>query len=155
MLIINASAGFGQISPGDLSEAHADSEGISNCTQCHELGEKVTNAKCLECHSEIQSFITLNKGYHANVEVVNQDCFECHSEHHGRKFDMVRFDEDNFNHDQTSYILEGKHEIIDCRQCHVADNISDLDLKQRKNTFLGLEQECLSCHDDYHQKNFV
>jgi hypothetical protein len=84
--------------------------------------------------------------------VANKDCFECHSEHHGRKFDMVRFDEDNFNHDQTSYTLEGKHEIIDCRQCHVADNISDLDIKQRENTFLGLEQECLSCHDDFHQQ---
>ena len=152
VFLFNSAAGYGQISPGDLSLSHADLEGISNCTKCHELGEKVTNAKCLECHTDIQSFITLNKGYHANSEVVNQDCFECHSDHHGRKFDMVRFDEDNFNHDQTSYTLEGKHEIIDCRKCHVADNIPNIEIRKRKNTFLGLEQECLSCHDDYHQK---
>jgi len=28
----------GQISPGDLTTAHAELEGIRNCTQCHDLG---------------------------------------------------------------------------------------------------------------------
>ena len=87
---------YGQISPGDLSEAHKELEGMSNCTQCHELGEKVINAKCLDCHDDIQALINDNKGYHANPKIVKQDCFECHSDHHGRKFDMVRFDQDNF-----------------------------------------------------------
>lgn len=150
-LLFSVTFSYGQISPGDLSEAHKDLEGMSNCTQCHDLGDKVSNTKCLDCHEDIQSLINQNKGYHASSEVEKQDCFRCHSEHHGRKFDMVRFDQDNFNHDLTGYKLEGKHNTIDCRECHMPDNIQNSDLKKRKDTFLGLEQECLTCHDDYHQ----
>ena len=145
-------ASYGQISPGDLSEPHKALEGMSNCTQCHELGEKVLNSKCLDCHTEIQSLIDKDQGFHASSNVVKQDCFKCHSEHHGRKFDMIRFDEDNFKHDQTGYPLEGKHAVVDCRECHMADNIQNIEIRKRDNTFLGLEQECLSCHDDFHQK---
>ncbi len=150
-LLSVAQVGYGQISPGDLSSAHKDLEGMSSCTACHEIGDKVLNNKCLECHKEIQTLLNENKGYHAIKSVAKKDCFECHSEHHGRKFDMVRFDEANFNHDLTNYKLEGKHAVIDCRQCHVADNIQDLELKKRPQTFLGLSENCTSCHADFHQ----
>jgi hypothetical protein len=142
---------FGQISPGDLSKSHSDLEGMSNCTLCHDLGDKVSNKKCLDCHKDIQSLLNANRGYHANSKVRKQDCFECHSEHHGLKFDMIRFDEKNFNHDLTGYELEGKHEIIDCRKCHVSDFISDSKIKKRPDTFLGLAENCISCHNDFHQ----
>lgn len=141
-----------QLSPGDLSEAHAHLEGISNCTACHDLGNKVTNQKCLECHEDIQSLLTQNKGYHAHSSVRNQDCFECHSEHHGRRFDALRFDQDEFDHLLTGYELEGAHDRIDCRECHKPDYIADPDIRKRENTFLGLGQECLDCHTDYHQE---
>ena len=75
-----------QISPGDLTKAHADLEGIFKCTQCHILGDKVSNDKCLECHKEIKSRIDQKKGYHASREVRGKDCAVCHSEHHGRNF---------------------------------------------------------------------
>lgn len=140
-----------QLSPGDLAQAHAEFEGMSNCTLCHEIGKKVTNAKCLDCHKEIKSLLDRNRGYHSDREVKKQDCFECHSDHHGRKFDMVRFDEDNFDHNKTGYKLEGQHDVIDCRECHISENIQDSELKKRMETFLGLDQKCLSCHDDYHQ----
>ncbi len=146
------SISYSQISPGDLSQPHADLEGMSKCTLCHDLGDKVSNTKCLDCHDDIQSLLDSNSGYHANSKVKNKDCFACHSEHHGRKFDMVRFDQDNFNHNQTGYELEGEHETVDCNKCHVADNIQNRELKKRKNTFLGLDEKCLSCHDDFHQK---
>lgn len=152
IFFISVTVSYGQISPGDLSQAHAELEGMSNCTLCHELGEKVSNTRCLDCHEDIQSLINQNKGYHANSAIVKKDCFECHSDHHGRKFDMVRFDQDNFNHNQTGYNLEGKHEVVDCRDCHMPDYIPNAEIKQRENTFLGLEKECLSCHDDFHQE---
>lgn len=142
---------YGQISPGDLSQVHAELEGMSNCTACHVLGEKVMNSKCLECHENVQNLIDQNRGYHADAAVVKKDCFECHSDHHGRKFDMIRFDEDNFDHNQTGYDLEGKHDVIDCRECHMPDYIENIEIRKRDNTFLGLEQECLTCHDDFHQ----
>ena len=150
--LLTLTLGYGQISPGDLSAAHAELEGMSNCTLCHDLGDKVSDRKCLECHTEIQSLINKKSGYHAESSVKAKDCFECHSDHHGRKFDMVRFDEDNFDHDLTGYELEGKHEEVDCRKCHVSENIADKEIKKRKNTYLGLDETCLSCHDDYHQK---
>jgi len=140
-----------QISPGDLTNAHADLEGMLNCTQCHILGKKVSKDKCLACHKEIKNLIDHQSGYHASKEVRGKECAACHSEHHGRKFDMVRFDEDSFNHSLTGYKLEGKHQTIDCRKCHKPDFIASGELKKRKNTFLGLKQECKSCHADYHQ----
>jgi hypothetical protein len=153
IVVFSVTVGYGQISPGDLSEAHKALEGMSNCTQCHELGEKVLDSKCLECHKEIQSLINKKEGLHGQAKVIKQDCFKCHSDHHGRKFDMIHLDEANFNHNETGYKLEGKHATVkDCRECHMPDNIQNIDIKKRKNTFLGLNQECLTCHDDFHQK---
>lgn len=144
--------GYGQLSPGDLTEAHMELEGMRNCTLCHDLGDKVTNNKCLDCHKEIKSLLNENKGYHANETVSKKECAECHGEHFGRKFDMVRLDELNFDHELTGYKLEGSHEVVDCRKCHVPDNIADKNIKKLENTFLGLDEKCLSCHDDYHQE---
>ncbi len=151
-LVLTTAFGYGQISPGDLSDSHAELEGISNCTQCHDLGNKVTDKKCLECHKEIQSLVNRKQGLHGQTEVIRQDCFQCHSEHHGRKFDMLHLDEDAFDHKKTGYELEGAHEVVDCRKCHVSENIADNELKKRKKTYLGLDETCLSCHDDFHQK---
>lgn len=144
-----------QLSPGPLSRAHAGLEGIGNCTQCHTLGEKVSNDKCLDCHKEIQSLIGRRQGYHASREVRGKDCSECHSEHHGRNFDMVRFDEKNFDHKLTGYVLTGAHRRTDCRQCHVPDLIEEPELRKREGTFLGLPRECASCHEDYHQNTLA
>jgi hypothetical protein len=135
--------GYGQISPGDLTNAHADLEGMSNCTQCHDLGNKVTDKKCL---------VNNKQGLHGQTDVIKQDCFQCHSEHHGRKFDMIHLNEDTFDHLTTGYELEGGHKEVDCGKCHVSENIADSDLKKRKKTYLGLDETCLSCHDDYHQE---
>jgi len=152
ILLFVAFVGYSQLSPGELSLVHTELEGLSNCTLCHELGEKVSNMKCLDCHEDIQNLLDQNRGYHANSKVVEKDCFECHSDHHGLKFDMIRFDEDNFDHELTGYDLEGGHGVVDCRKCHVPDNIQNVEIKNKENTFLGLEEECLSCHDDYHQE---
>lgn len=155
ILIVSGISGLSQISPGDLARSHADLEGMFNCTKCHTLGDKVSNNKCLDCHSEIKERLENNRGYHAAEEVRNQDCFECHSDHHGRNFDMIRFDENEFDHNLTGYKLEGAHDKIDCRSCHIEDNIVELKLKDRENTFLGLSQRCIACHLDYHQKTLT
>jgi len=152
VILLIATGAWGQISPGDLTEAHSKLEGMSNCTQCHDIGSKVSNTKCLDCHKEIKSLVSQNKGYHASRSVKSQDCFDCHSEHHGRKFDMVRFDTKGFDHKATGYALEGKHASVDCKKCHMPDNIANSELKKRNDTYLGLDTKCLSCHDDFHQQ---
>ncbi len=154
-MVLLRSISYAQISPGDLSQAHSDLEGMSKCTSCHDLGKKVNDNKCLECHKEIQSLIKQKKGYHASPEATGKNCFACHSEHHGRKFDMVRFDEKKFDHGLTRYKLEGAHATTECRECHKAGNIKNTDIKKKKDTFLGLSQECLACHTDYHQNTLA
>jgi hypothetical protein len=141
-----------QISPGDLSGPHAELEGMMHCTECHVLGGKVSNEKCLDCHKELKDRISQNKGYHASPEVDSKDCAGCHSDHHGRNFEMIRFNEDEFQHQLTGYELTGQHKKTDCRECHQPDLIADASLKKNNNTFLGLEPECVACHEDVHQK---
>ena len=140
-----------QISPGDLAAAHANLEGLSNCTKCHTLGDKVANAKCLDCHKELNTRIDTGKGFHVSAEVRGQDCFKCHSEHHGRNFEMVRFDITRFDHTRTGYTLTGAHKRLECAECHKGEFITDKQLKQKKETYLGLSNACAACHTDFHQ----
>jgi hypothetical protein len=140
-----------QISPGALSEPHAHLEGISNCTKCHILREKVSNEKCLDCHQAIKARISGNRGYHSSPEVKGKDCASCHSDHHGVKFQMIRFDTAQFNHSLTGYNLQGSHSEINCKSCHKRDFITDPGIKERADTYMGLDQQCLTCHADYHQ----
>ena len=115
-----------QISPGDLTEAHKDLEGMSNCTKCHELGEEVKNDKCLDCHSEIRTALQSSSGYHSSSEVKSKKCFQCHSEHHGRNFEIIHFDKNSFNHSATGFSLTGKHSEAECDDCHKKDFIQEL-----------------------------
>lgn len=142
---------FAQISPGDLTNAHANLEGMSNCTKCHEIGKKVLSSKCLDCHTEIKQFINANRGYHAYPEVKNRECASCHNEHHGRNFRIVNFNPDGFDHNKTGFKLTGAHYKKECKDCHQSKFISDGKLKKRNKTHLGLDQKCVSCHEDYHQ----
>ena len=152
IILYSATGIYSQISPGDLTDAHANLEGLSNCTKCHELGEQVNSSRCLDCHKEIQSLITTNSGYHSGSEVKNKDCWSCHSEHNGRKFRIINFDSNSFNHDKAGFKLTDAHSKADCKDCHQSKFISDSNLKKRSGTYLGLNQYCYSCHEDYHQK---
>jgi len=151
-LSVNIHNCLAQISPGKLATAHAKLEGLSNCTACHELGKKVTSSKCLDCHKEVKSLIDLNKGYHTSVEVKGKDCFACHSDHHGRNFQIIRFDTLKFSHQLAGYELKGKHAKISCSSCHKNEFIKTRKSEKSEKSFLGLDTKCLSCHVDYHQK---
>ena len=141
-----------QISPGDLSNPHSHLEGISNCTHCHILGNKGSGDKCLACHSEILSRINLQKGYHSSVDVKGKQCFVCHSEHNGKNFQLIRFDVAKFDHNLTGYSLSVPHAKQECKECHNPEFITDPKLKAKKSTYMGVNQECLTCHTDYHMR---
>ena len=140
-----------QISPGDLTKAHANLEGMSNCTKCHELGEKVYNSKCLDCHTEIKSLMNSGRGYHAGSEVKGKECYSCHSEHHGRNFRIINFDSKKFDHAKAGFELKGAHKKKDCKDCHQSKFINDAKLNKRSFTYLGLDTKCANCHEDFHQ----
>jgi hypothetical protein len=152
LLLFCTTSLYSQISPGDLTAAHSHLEGLSNCTKCHELGQQVLNSKCLDCHSEIKQLITNNRGYHSNSEVKGKECWSCHSEHHGRNFRIISFNPDKFDHNKTGFKLTGSHRSIDCSECHNAELVINPNFKKKKHdTYLGLNTECKSCHEDYHQ----
>lgn len=140
-----------QISPGDLTTAHSNLEGMSNCTKCHVLGEQVNNSKCLDCHSEIKKMINQGKGYHSFEGVKTKNCYDCHSEHHGRNFMIINFTPNTFDHSKTGYDLTGAHVTMKCNDCHQTKFIRNYISKKKKGTYLGLDTECRSCHEDVHQ----
>ncbi len=150
------------ISPGKLSTPHAELEGMSNCTQCHQL--RVPGAdrdRCLQCHQALGARIDENQGYHGRLE--EEDCGVCHKEHLGEDFNLIRMDPDTFPHALTGYELEGAHTEVECRTCHTSANVSDpLVLEEMSNpdalerSYLGLDTRCRSCHtgDDPHAGQF-
>ena len=154
-LIVSTGPTRAQISPGDLSDVHANLEGLSKCTSCHSLGKAVSNEKCLACHIELKKRIDAGTGLHSHYG--QRQCVECHKEHHGRDFSLVRFDVKTFDHNLTGYALEGRHAALQCKKCHVREHIKAPDILTNATlmgagTYLGLLRDCLSCHADEHQR---
>lgn len=159
-LLMFTGLSWAQLSPGDLSRYHAKLEGLNNCTQCHELGEEVTAAKCLTCHTAIQDRIASGKGYHSSPEVKAERCAKCHGEHFGREFELVYWKEgkEKFDHAKTGWPLIGAHANQKCAACHGNVKVygnPELLGKLAPNTnlertYLGLLTDCASCHADEH-----
>lgn len=146
-----------QISPGELSSAHADLEGMAHCTACHAMARSVSSDRCLQCHVEIQTRVASRTGLHALYQ--GRQCVECHKEHHGRNFPVLKFDVSSFNHSTVGYALLGAHLKLSCRQCHRRENVRAGDILRNaaalaKGTYLGLSGECQACHADTHRGQF-
>jgi hypothetical protein len=151
LLLVLTGSAEAQISPGDLAAVHSHLEGLSNCTKCHDLGNKVSNQKCLACHTEVKARIDQKKGYHSSAAVRGKTCASCHNDHHGTTFQIVRFSKEKFDHNQAGYALTGAHAKKGCSDCHKPARIANKAVKAKKFTYLGLNTACTGCHEDYHQ----
>ena len=132
------------ISPGKLTESHAKYDKIKSCTECHVLTGGVQDKKCLDCHDKLDKRIKEKKSPHAKY---TDKCIVCHREHKGRNYQMIRLDEEEFDHDDTGYELKFEHKQVECAKCHKKS-------KNKKNKYNGLKQECAECHDNVHNKQF-
>ena len=159
LLALLALPGQAQISPGALSRAHAQFEGMTRCTTCHDLAARTF--KCLDCHTEIQSRVAAGSGFHArafNAKVGQTDCARCHAEHRGAGVALIDLDRKNFDHlKQTGFALQGKHRAASCESCHNSAKISQagrtlIKLRDTNRSFLGLSKTCTSCHQEPHQQ---
>jgi hypothetical protein len=160
LALIPASAAGDLFSPGPLSRAHADLEGIRSCTRCHEAGEKLAEAKCLSCHGEVKERIAGGKGLHGRLAPPDRSCDRCHAEHRGRDFDLRGFGaegERGFDHGRTGFVLKGAHRNAACGECHRPERIADPAIRRllatgkKRETYLGLPTTCSSCHFDEHR----
>lgn len=153
------------LTPGDLTEAHADIE--TKCESCHVHFDKTNQTPlCLDCHENINQDIIDETGFHGLLQShQTKDCKSCHSDHQGRDFDIRNLDRDNFDHTRTNFILEGEHQYVGCNNCHVnqrsgvelADKLTDLpqgllELPVGKH-FRFKEHQCNSCHVDFHKES--
>lgn len=128
-----------RVSPGPLSRAHADLEGVTNCGRCHEAVLGVSAIKCLSCHAPIRSRIAERKGVHRDV---TDTCELCHREHRGVDADLRQLDVQTFDHfAETGYPIEGQHAKLarTCGACH------------KERSFIAARPECQSCHADPHE----
>ncbi len=147
------------LSPGPLSKAHSNLEGLNNCTRCHTEGEQVSADKCLSCHSELKPQLAGGTGFHGHIPTAERACQRCHHDHQGLDFSLIDWgtSKKSFPHQKTGFPLLGKHAQVECNQCHQRRLVhskpvlSFLAQQPHRETFLGLSARCNACHFDEHR----
>ncbi len=125
-----------------------------NCSQCHQ-SKNITN-KAL--------FLEKNKDLNKTLLGLDQDCLSCHMDEHRSQFTQECTNchtmegwkpANKFNHQNTNFILTGKHQQVDCGKCHpqVTDNKYNNHPSFSKYTHLEY-QNCVNCHQDVHNNKF-
>lgn len=148
--------------PGPISRVHANVEslsGRSGCSECHGGWFSTMTEACQSCHTPIQEQIETRRGLHGQLDAaVAQRCADCHVEHHGESFAIVNDgsfrnagapSEREFDHDLIGFLMDGRHLEIGCVDCHAHAN--DPVLAEGTARYLGLSQDCGSCHADPHE----
>lgn len=116
------------------------------CADCHIVKNtknvsiyqwpNLKTSQCLSCHENI------HKGK-LSARYQTGRCNQCHSQ---EKWSIAQFD-----HGLTQYKLRGKHAEIECLDCHKQRKPLPAE-KSRKNwSWVGLNDKCLSCHQDIHR----
>jgi hypothetical protein len=149
-------------SPGPISSVHGnveDLQGRSGCSECHGGWFSTMTESCAKCHAPIQKQIDEHTGLHGHLDaVVASRCANCHSEHHGESFAIVNDksfqsagakNAKEFDHDLVGFHMGGRHLEVGCVDCH--DHALDTVLAEGTVRYLGLAQDCGSCHEDPHE----
>ncbi len=107
------------------------------CKQCHDRGSLLPPSRgraCVGCHSPV---------HEANF---GKQCAECHASilwtGLPRKIGLAA-------HDKTPYPLEGQHERVACKLCHLPDLPA---AKRYRELAFG---RCSDCHEDVHEGRFA
>ena len=115
------------------------------CFLCHvetEIDGQMTNryrfdeTGCVDCHEDVHHGEATGAAA-AYTSSGADACAVCHAETSWR--DSV------FDHGQTRVRLDGAHETLACRACHI---------REENLVFADLSGDCASCHDDVHRGQF-
>jgi hypothetical protein len=149
-------------SPGPISSVHANLgklQGRSGCAECHGGWFSTMTDKCQSCHAPIQEQIQGRRGLHGRLDAaVAERCADCHAEHHGASFAIVNDKSfrnagapstKGFKHDLVGFLMDGRHLEVGCVDCH--QHANDKVLAEGTTRYLGLAQDCASCHEDPHE----
>jgi hypothetical protein len=150
-------------SPGALDPPHDKVPGFrepGGCALCHPGSAKLKVDACAQCHGFIRSQIDARHGLHGIIEPqLAMECGKCHAEHNAgrvrlvndKSFEISGFpDLDSFDHSRIAkYTLTGKHEHLRCDRCH--RDAYAVELPAAHKRFVGLSQQCVSCHEDFHK----
>jgi hypothetical protein len=100
-----------------------------DCNDCHKATDKnfrikLKKGKCASCHDD------------PHQGELNNKCTQCHND--------KSWQQTTFDHNDTQFLLKGKHENLACQSCHVND------------VSVEVGGECLNCHlsKDKHLNTF-
>ena len=149
-------------SPGPISGVHAqlaDLDGGQACSACHGGWFGDMRSSCNECHADVAAQVEHGHGLHGRLDqTLVADCATCHSEHHGHGFRLVNPlaftlagvpDPQQFDHRLVGFAMDGAHTSLGCAECHAHADAEVLPEGEKR--FLGLSQDCRSCHADPHE----
>src|SRR5246127_798419 len=110
------------------------------CAKCHTNGGDgkpqyagIAFNQCTDCHKD---------PHHGSFP---QGCQSCHTTNGWKKISLTAVNE-RFDHSKTKFPLEGKHQTVDCAQCHANGDF------KKPLVF----QKCMDCHKpDPHNGQFT
>lgn len=156
--------GRARVGPGPLHPAHAavpELQGGANCEACHRDGVVAAEA-CGECHRPVLAQRGTDRGVHGSLAPdAMARCQDCHLDHHGDDSPLIAphafarvgvGDVASYDHKHLpGFALVGAHATLACSRCHThADDAAP----PAGGRFLGLSQQCTSCHEDVHKGAF-
>lgn len=110
------------------------------CQKCHTPGSDnqprwvgLSFNACADCHTD---------PHHGSFG--QQSCQSCHNTSGWKRVSLENVNQ-KFDHSKTKYPLQGKHQEVECLQCH-----SGGDFKKPL-----VFQRCLDCHKDEHNGQFI
>lgn len=145
-----------------------------NCADCHSENGFKPSLYTLEKHNKLQFQLTGGHlatpcescHYQQNIwhfKGTGITCVSCHENIHKNELKVEYLPENNcgfchqtvswntisFDHNKTSFVLQGKHSNISCSSCHrkTEEEISSI-------IFTSLNKECETCHKDIHFNQF-
>ena len=124
------------VMPGEVIQGHADIE--KECESCHVKFERDKQTElCIGCHEDVGNDVLSGQGFHGrDRNAKRRECSYCHTDHEGRDANIVPLDEGSFRHKNTDFPLLGKHDGLECKNCHEPED------KHR-----DAPSTCVACHE--------
>ena len=139
------------LSPGPLTQAHANIDTDNDCGRCHQSGKQVVATLCLDCHKDLRAELDAGRGLHGK-QYKGQACENCHVEHLGKKSKLIRWpggSPEKLDHKLTGWPLDQAHaKVTPCTKCHTRSS------PLGKTQYIATSTACGACHKDPHAGKF-